>query len=79
MFFGFVDEEADTFAMRVSYDGQTASVNHLIDHSVASLVNVIDGIGNSTNEISLLVSYGLIYMYPVEILKRETKLFQIFR
>ena len=56
MFAGFVDEDADKFALRMSCNNHMSTVNHFIDHSVASLVNVIDGIGNSTNEISLLVS-----------------------
>ena len=55
MFAGFVDEDADRFAVRMICSDHASTINHFVDHSVASLVNAIDGIGNSTDEISLLV------------------------
>ena len=55
MFVGFVDEDADKFAVRMICKDQASTVNHFVDHSVGSLINAIDGIGNSADEISVLV------------------------
>ena len=55
MFAGFIDEDADKFAVRMICKDQASTVNHFVDHSVESLVNAIDGIGNSADEISVLV------------------------
>ena len=55
MFAGFVDEDADKFAVRMICKDQASTANHFVDHSVGSLVNAIDGIGNSADEISVLV------------------------
>merc|ERR1719225_1471233 len=55
MFAGFVDEDADRFAVRMIHKNQASTVNYFADHSVASLVNAIDGIGQSSDEISVFV------------------------
>ena len=55
MFAGFIDEDADKFAVRMIHKNQASTVNHFVDHSVASLVNAIDGIGQSADEISVFV------------------------
>ena len=68
MFAGFVDEDADRFAVRMICNDQASTTNHFVDHSVASLVNAIDGIGSSTDEISVLVrclylKFGFVFVY----------------
>ena len=42
MFAGFIDEDADKFAIRMIHKNQASTVNHFVDHSVASLVNVFE-------------------------------------